>query len=101
MVAIAKSKLRYQAAFQPILFELLPPRFTLRVLQNLYQDVFKKEFDKRNFIRKVLAGGLLIKTNIKEKNRSKKGAFYYKLDKREYRSKFQPFLNYITSPQKE
>ena len=99
MVTIAKSKLRHQAALQPILFELLPSRFTLRVLQNLYENVFEKEFDKRNFSRKVLADGLLVKTLLKEKTGSKKGAFFYRLDRSEYRAKFQSFLNYVTSPQ--
>lgn len=94
MVAIAKSKLRDKAAVQPILFELLPEKFTLPVLQNLYETVYEKEFDKRNFSRKVLSSGLLVKLKDKEKHRSKKGAFYYKLDKRKYRSQFKALLNF-------
>lgn len=100
MVAMAKSKLRNKAAFQPVLFELLPEKFTLPVLQNLYENVFEKEFDKRNFSRKVLSSGLLVKTKDKEKNHSKKGAFYYRLDKRKYRTQFQSFLNFIPNPEK-
>jgi 8-oxo-dGTP diphosphatase len=89
MVASAKAKLRDRAAFQPLLFELLPEKFTLPVLQNLYERVYEKEFDKRNFSRKILANGLMVKTKDKEKKSSKKGAFYYRINKRKYKTQFQ------------
>jgi hypothetical protein len=54
--------------------------------------------DKRNFSRKVLSTGLLIKQKDKEKESSKRGAFYYKLDKRKYLTKFNAFLNFIPNP---
>ena len=97
MVTIAKAKLRAQAAFQPVLFELLPQRFTLPVLQNLYESVFARSLDKRNFSRKILSSGLLVKTAMKEKSRSKKGAFYYTIDKRKYRTSFQSLVNGLAS----
>ncbi len=93
MVDMAKSKLRDKASVQPVLFELLPEKFTLPIVQNLYECVYEKEFDKRNFSRKVLASGLLVKTQAKERASSKKGAFYHRLDKRKYRTQFQSFLN--------
>lgn len=83
MVELAKAKLRAKAAVQPVLFELLPERFTLPRLQALFEYVYDKEFDKRNFSRKVLASGLLIRTRDKEKDRSRKGAYYYKLNRRQ------------------
>ena len=97
MVAIAKAKLRERSSVQPLLFELLPEKFTLPVVQNLYESVYEKEFDKRNFSRKVLSSGLLVKTKDKEKTGSKKGAFYYKLDKRKYQTQFHSFMNFIPS----
>lgn len=93
MVTIAKAKLRAQAVAQPVLFELLPERFTLPILQQLYESVFERTLDKRNFSRKILSSGLLVKTGKKEKSRSKKGAFYYMLDKRKYRTSFQSIVN--------
>lgn len=95
MIAMAKEKLRYKAAFHPVLFELLPEKFTLPQLQNLYEDVYNSEIDKRNFSRKVLSTGLLIKQNQKEKLGSKKGAFFYKLHKKKYLHNFNAFLNFI------
>jgi ADP-ribose pyrophosphatase YjhB (NUDIX family) len=53
MVAKARERLRYKSAFHPILFELLPEKFTLPQLQSLYEGIFDTEFDKRNFSRKI------------------------------------------------
>jgi len=98
MVEMAKEKLRYKAALHPILFELMPEKFTIPQLQNLYEGVYGTAIDKRNFSRKLLSTGLLIKQADKEKNNSKKGAFYYKLNSKHYKAKFQAFLNIIPNP---
>jgi len=98
MVKMAKEKLRYKAAFHPILFELMPEKFTLPQLYNLYTGVYDTVLDKRNFTRKILSTKLLVKQKEKEKEGSKKGAFYYKLDKRRYDSQFHAFLNFIPNP---
>ncbi len=98
MVQMAKEKLQYKAAFHPILFELLPEKFTLPQLQNLYEGVYNASLDKRNFSRKIHSAQLLIKQKEKEKAHSKKGAFYYKLDKRRYNSIFHSVFNFIPNP---
>lgn len=98
MVALAREKLRYKAALHPILFELLPARFTLPQLQSLFEDVYDTTFDKRNFSRKVLSTKLLLKLKEKDKENSKKGAYFYKLDKKHYKKNFNKFLNFIPNP---
>lgn len=98
MLEMAKEKLRYKAALHPLLFELLPKKFTLPQLQTLYESVYETEFDKRNFSRKVLSTRLLIKQADKDKGSSKKGAFYYKLNNKNYKADFQAFLNIIPNP---
>lgn len=100
MVEAAKKKIRYKAALHPILFELLPKKFTIPQLQNLYEDVYNTQIDNRNFIRKLTATKLLIKLDEKDKSGSKKGAFYFKLDKKKYKANFQAFLNFIPNPDK-
>lgn len=99
MLNKALNKLRYKAAFHPILFELLPEKFTIPQLQYLYEGIYDSTFDKRNFSRKILSTHLLIKQLEKDKDSSKKGAFYYSLDKNRYRDKFQAFLNFIPNPE--
>jgi len=100
MMEMAKKELRYKAALHPILFELLPAKFTIPQLQILYEGIYDTRFDNRNFSRKVLSTELLIKQKEKDKANSKKGAFYYKLDKRKYKANFQAFLNFIPNPDK-
>jgi len=95
MVNMAKEKLRYKAALHPLLFELLPKKFTLPQLQSLYESIYDTGFDKRNFSRKVLSTNLLIKQADKDKGSSKKGAYYYKLNTKKYKTNFQAFLNII------
>jgi len=95
MVTAALDKIRYQAALHPILFELLPKKFTIPQLQALYEQVYDSPIDNRNFIRKITSSGMLIKQNEKDKSNSRRGAFYFKLDKLKHRSQFQSFLNFI------
>lgn len=98
MVELARKRLRYKASLHPILFELLPEKFTMPQLQNLYEDIYDTTFDKRNFSRKIISTGLLIRQNDKDKSGSKKGAFYYKLNKRKYTANFHAFLKLIPNP---
>lgn len=100
MVDMAKNRLRYKAALHPILFELLPEKFTFPQLQALYEGLYDTAFDKRNFTRKFLSTGLFIKQKDKEKESSKKGAFFYKLDQDKYNNDFQAFLKFIPNPEK-
>jgi ADP-ribose pyrophosphatase YjhB (NUDIX family) len=98
MVQLAKSKLRYKASLHPVLFELLAEKFTLPQLQSLFEQVYDTTFDKRNFSRKILSTGLLLKLNEKDKENSKKGAFLYKLDKKHYKANFHNILRFIPNP---
>jgi 8-oxo-dGTP diphosphatase len=98
MVEMARARLCYKAAFHPILFELLPEKFTLPQLQSLYDGTYNTEFDKRNFSRKVISTGLLVKQKEKERGSSKRGAYYYKLNKKKYTAKFNAFLNFVSNP---
>jgi 8-oxo-dGTP diphosphatase len=84
MVLKAKEMLRQKVAGHPIGFELLPPKFTLPQLQGLYEAIYETPFDKRNFTKKMLALGILNKLNEKEKESSRKGAFYYVFDTVKY-----------------
>lgn len=84
MVLKAKERLRQKVANHPIGFELLPPKFTLPQLQSLYEAIYETPLDKRNFTKKMLSLGILNKLNEKEKESSRKGAFYYVFDSQKY-----------------
>src|SRR5688572_11251924 len=84
MVQKGKETLVEKVANHPIGFELLPPKFTLTQLQNLYEAIYEMPLDKRNFTRKILSINVLQKLTEKEKESSRKGAFYYVFDKATY-----------------
>lgn len=98
MVEMAKERLRYKAALHPLLFELLPTKFTIPQLQNLYENLYETKFDPGNFFRKLLSTGLLVRLKERDKINSKKGAYYYKLDKQKYKDGFNTFLNFVYKP---
>jgi 8-oxo-dGTP diphosphatase len=56
----ALARLKGKVRYQPIGFELLPPKFTLSQLQHIYEAVLETDLDKRNFRKKVLSFGLLV-----------------------------------------
>ena len=82
----AKERLREKVASNPIGFELLPSKFTLPQLQSLYEAIYETPLDRRNFIKKMRSLGILNKLNEKERNSSKKGAYYYEFNNRNYNS---------------
>jgi len=85
MVEIGLRRLKRRAATQPIGFELLSKEFTIPQLQALYEAIYQSKLDKRNFRKKILSMGVLIKLEEKDKTSSRKGAFLYRFDKRKYR----------------
>ncbi|MEI9921097.1 MAG: NUDIX domain-containing protein [Bacteroidota bacterium] len=95
MVMTAKEMLRQKVANHPIGFELLPHRFTLPQLQGLYEAIYETPFDKRNFTKKMLSLGILNKLNEKDKESSRKGAFYYVFDTVKYNKLHSNGLKFI------
>ena len=54
ILSTAHERLKGKVRYQPIGFELLPEKFTLRQMQHLYEVILDRELDKRNFRKKVL-----------------------------------------------
>ncbi|MCX6320494.1 MAG: DNA mismatch repair protein MutT, partial [Bacteroidia bacterium] len=84
MVKRALTDLQNQIKIKPVGFELLPEKFTLVQLQDLYEAIYQRKIDKRNFRKKILSMGILEKLDEKERETSKKGAYYYKFNKDKY-----------------
>ena len=98
MVEMAKERLRYKAALHPLLFELLPEKFTIPQVQHLYEKLYDTRFDPGNFFKKIQSLGLLVRLKERDKINSKKGAYFYMLDKEKYKEGFQTFLNFVYKP---
>jgi ADP-ribose pyrophosphatase YjhB (NUDIX family) len=95
MMLMARDRLREKVATHPIGFELLPEKFTLAQLQNLYEAIYEISFDKRNFLRKILSLDILKKLNEKEKFLSKRGSFYYTFDYKKYKKLEREGLKFV------
>ena len=84
MVSDALMRLKRKAQFYPIGFELLPKKFTIPMLQKLYEELFERSFDTRNFRKKLLSLNLVKQLQEKDRSTSKKGSFLYQFDHRKY-----------------
>lgn len=97
MVIDALEKLKQKARYQPLGFELLPEKFTIPQLQQLYEAIYQKELDARNFRKKALSNNVLIKLEEKDKTSSRRGAFLYKFDDKTYQRLIQSGYNFEIS----
>jgi len=78
MVTAALRRLRYRAIHEPVVFQLLPDRFTLTQLQAAYESIFATDIDAGNFRRRLRKMNYLEQLNEKDQRHSKKGAYYYR-----------------------
>jgi len=76
--------LRTDLRLKPIAFELLPPKFTLRQLQQLYEVISGTQLDKRNFRKKVTNMPFIAPINEKQVDVCHKPAQYYSFNRKTY-----------------
>lgn len=67
-----------------IVFELLPQKFTISQLHKLYEAIYNKRIDIRNFHKKVANMSYVMALDEKEQNVPHRAARYYKFNKKEY-----------------
>ena len=84
ILAMAHERLRGKVRYQPIGFELLPPKFTLTQLQHLYEVVLSRPLDKRNFRKKILGMRILQELDEIETDVAHRAARLYSFDKKRY-----------------
>jgi 8-oxo-dGTP diphosphatase len=94
MALDALGELRHKARLQPIGFELLPQKFTIPHLKKLYDAIYQKDFDKRNFSKKMLSMNILEKLNEKVRNNSIRAANLYKFDEKKYQQLLRRGYNF-------
>ncbi len=77
MIRKARKLMQQKIRTEPISFQLLPNMFTLTQLQRLFEAVNGEEVDKRNFRKKVKDMDFIEKTELIDKQTSKRGAYLY------------------------
>lgn len=60
IVSFALNRLRDRLETSSVAFQLLPEKFTLTELQRVYELVYAKQLDKRNFRKKILSSNILV-----------------------------------------
>jgi ADP-ribose pyrophosphatase YjhB (NUDIX family) len=91
----AIERLRFKVAHDPLGFALLPEKFTLPQLRSFFEAIYEVPLDRRNFIKKMHSMGVLQKLNEKDKQSSRKGAFYYVFDDQKYREVQSSRLRFV------
>lgn len=76
--------LRKEIRYEPICFELLPEKFTIRQIQTLYEVILNQALDNRNFRKKLLKASYIRALNIKQRGVAHKPAMYYSFDRGKY-----------------
>lgn len=78
--------LRRSLSYRPIGRELLAPQFTLSELQSVYEAIWGKALDKRNFRRKVSTLDYIIATGEKSQGGKHRPAELYRFDEKKYQA---------------
>ncbi len=89
MLRQALNKMRQKIKTEPISFRLLPQLFTLTQLQRLYEAVQGEKVDKRNFRKRIKDMDFIEKTELIDKQSSKRGAALYRFNKKMYNDNFK------------
>jgi 8-oxo-dGTP diphosphatase len=84
ILEVALRRLQAKVRYEPIGFELLPPKFTLSRLQHLYEAILGTGLDKRNFRKKVLGFGILVLLKEEQLAGRHRPAQLYRFDAKRY-----------------
>ena len=80
----AVKELKERIHFEPIGFELLPEKFTMKDLQMLYEAILGVKFDRRNFSKKMMHYELLTQLDETVWPTAKREAVLYSFNKENY-----------------
>lgn len=84
MVTLALKTLRRQLSYQPIGYKLLPDKFTMPDLQQLYETILGQSLDRRNFQKRMLGYGILERLEERKTGGAHKAPYLYRFDKEKY-----------------
>ncbi len=84
ILRMAQQRLRERIHFEPIGFDLLPSKFSMKQLQTLYEAILGVTFDRRNFAKKMLHFGMLTQLDETGRLSSTRGSYLYSFNKDNY-----------------
>jgi 8-oxo-dGTP diphosphatase len=78
----------------PVGKDLLPQKFTMPELQSLYETIFGKKLDRRNFQKKMLSFGILERLKERKQGGAHKAPFLYRFDQKKYQQALKQGLKF-------
>ena len=78
MLDLAIRRLRGKLDWSPVAFALLPERFTLRALQDVYEAILGRSLNKPAFRRRLIDSGRIAATGERETGASFRPAELYR-----------------------
>jgi hypothetical protein len=82
IVEEALNEIRSWVEMEPaVLFKLLPVKFTVAELRHLYEVIYRRKYDVRNFHKKIIRMEYIVPLEEKQENVSHRAARYYKFDR--------------------
>lgn len=85
MISYALQRLQYKLEYTNAAWSLLPKDFTLSELQNIYEIILGRRFDKRNFRKKIFSLDLLSATGKKARRGAYRPAALYQFKTKAYK----------------
>jgi 8-oxo-dGTP diphosphatase len=79
IAAAALARLRSKAAYSELPLHLMPPRFTLAELQDVYEKVIGEEIGRTLFRKRMVDGGLIVETGETSKGGAHRPAALYRI----------------------
>lgn len=80
----ALKELKREIYFEPVGFELLPEKFTIREMQTLYEAILNVKFDRRNFYNKLRHTAVVNQLNASANPSSKRPTFLFNFNAKNY-----------------
>lgn len=100
ILEMARKRLDAKVRYQPIGFELLPEKFTLSELQQLYETILGCPLNRRNFRSKILKMDIL-KQLERQKDVPHRPAYLYQFNPKKYNELTKKGFEFAILPPKE
>ena len=86
IIDIASKRIKRRMKYRPLGKNLLPSQFTMNELEGLYSCFLGKQFDKRNFRRRILEMDFLKEITKVQRNTRGRKAILYEFDPKKYKN---------------
>lgn len=96
MVDKALERIRIQLNYLPIGMNLLPVKFAMRDLQELYESILQKKLDRGNFQKKMLKLNILIRLEKQMNGGAHKAPYLYTFDEVKYNKSLANGIGFIS-----